>query len=69
MPDIFDNEPERFLREREVKARTGLSRTTRWRLEQTGDFPRRRRLSPNSVGWLASEMETWMRGRIEADAV
>ena len=57
---------ERFLREREVQRLTALSRTTRWRLERTGRFPRRRKLSDNAVGWLASEIEAWMAERAEA---
>jgi prophage regulatory protein len=66
---LHDNyEPDRFMREGEVNRRTGLSRTTRWRMEQTGDFPRRRQLSPNSVGWLEREIETWMLARIKAGA-
>lgn len=66
---LHDNyEPDRFMREGEVKRRTGLSRTTRWRMEQTGDFPRRRQLSPNSVGWLECEIDDWMLARIEVGA-
>jgi prophage regulatory protein len=57
----------RFVREPEVRACTGLSRATRWRLERAGDFPKRKRLSPNSVGWLASDIEIWMNERIGAD--
>jgi prophage regulatory protein len=68
MPETQGNAPDRFMREKEVKNRTGLSRTTRWRMEQTDDFPRRRRLSRNAVGWLASEVESWMHSRINADA-
>ncbi len=59
---------ERFLREPEVHRVTGLSRTTRWRLEQSGRFPRKRKLSDNAVGWLASEIEAWMAERVEASA-
>ncbi len=59
---------ERFLREPEVQHVTGLSRTTRWRLERTGRFPRKRKLSDNAVGWLASEIEAWMAERTEASA-
>ncbi len=59
---------ERFLREPEVQHVTGLSRTTRWRLEQSGQFPRKRKLSQNAVGWLASEIEAWMAERAEASA-
>ena len=68
MPEIHDRIQDRFIRESEVKMMTGLSRTTRWRLERTGDFPKRRVLSPHSVGWLASEVDAWMQARIAADA-
>ncbi len=54
---------ERFLREPEVHRVTALSRTTRWRLEQADRFPRKRKLSDNAVGWLASEIEAWMAER------
>tara|TARA_R110002049_G_scaffold309186_1_gene518212 strand:+ start:27150 stop:27290 length:141 start_codon:yes stop_codon:yes gene_type:complete len=43
---------------------TGLSRTTIWRLEQTGDFPKRVQLSPNAVGWRESEINHWQSSRI-----
>ena len=59
---------ERFLREAEVKRITGLSRTTRWRLERCGQFPKRRRLSQNAIGWLESEIRSWMAARAEAAA-
>lgn len=42
---------------------TGLSRTSLWRLERRGDFPARRQLSPNAVGWLADEVMNWIRSR------
>lgn len=54
---------DRFLREPEVARITGLSRTTRWRLEREGRFPRRRRCSPNCVAWLLSEIQSWLRER------
>ena len=56
-------EPDRFLREEEVRYITGLSRTTRWRLQRDGKFPRRRKISTNAVGWLASEINAWMTER------
>ncbi len=56
----------RFLREPEVARLTGLSRTTRWRLERAGRFPRKRRISENAVAWVASEIEIWMAERPEA---
>ncbi len=44
-------------------AMTGLSRTTLWRMENKGEFPRRVSLGENSVGWRLSEVENWMRER------
>ena len=57
---------DRFIRERECRALTGLSRTTRWRLERAGRFPRRHRISPNAVGWLESEIDDWIASRVTA---
>lgn len=54
---------ERLLRQRDVLDRTGLSGTSLWRLEHRGDFPQRRRLGPNMVGWLESEITAWLRAR------
>jgi hypothetical protein len=44
--------PERptIIREKEVKARTGLGRSWRWRLEKEGRFPRRVYLNPDDSG-------------------
>ena len=52
-----------YLREPKVKEITGLSKSTRWRLENAGKFPKRRQLSANAVGWLASEIEEWVMSR------
>lgn len=53
----------RIMRQDEVERITGLSRTTIWRMERRGDFPERRQLAPNAVGWLAEEVEEWIRER------
>jgi predicted DNA-binding transcriptional regulator AlpA len=44
--------PLKFLRFSAVRERTGLSRSTIWRLERQGVFPKHRRISANAVGWL-----------------
>ncbi len=59
---------DRFLREPEVRRITGLSRTTRWRMERRGEFPRKKRISKNAVAWLASEIRSWMAERIDQAA-
>lgn len=56
---------DRFIRWPEVKKITAISRTTAWRLERNGQFPKRRQLaSQHSVGWLRSEITEWIETRI-----
>ena len=52
---------DRFIRESECRAITGLSRATRWRMEREEKFPKRKQISKNGVAWLLSEVTTWMR--------
>ena len=40
-----------------------LSRTSVWRLESQGLFPKRRQITPQRVGWLVSEVEKWAESR------
>ena len=42
---------------------TGLSRMTIYRLELAGEFPKRRRLSKNSVAWLDTDIAQWAESR------
>lgn len=56
----------RLLRQDEVCDRTGLSRTTIWRRERDGDFPRRVQLGDNTVAWVESEVEEWIESRPRA---
>ena len=53
----------RVLRTTEVVERIGLSRSTLWRLERTGDFPERVHLGVNSVGWLETDIDSWLNNR------
>ena len=57
---------DRFLREPEVRHMTGLSRTTRWRLERAGKFPKRIPISENAKANLLSQIVDWMAARIKA---
>jgi prophage regulatory protein len=54
----------RILRKREVIRRVGYSLVHIYRLEKQGAFPKRVKLGPNSVGWIESEIEAWIRERI-----
>ena len=51
---------DRFVRGREFGRITVLLRITSRRLERKAQFPRRRRIALNSVGWLESEILAWM---------
>ena len=59
----------RFLRLPEVLARPGLSRSTIYvRLDQ-GRFPRSVSLGARAVGWIESEVDEWIRERIDKSRV
>lgn len=54
---------DRLLRQAEVQDRTGLGRTTIWRLEKDGRFPARRRLVGSTCAWVESEITEWIHSR------
>ena len=47
----------------ELKRLVPLSVTTIWRLERTGQFPRRIPISDKRVAWRRSEIERWLKQR------
>ena len=49
-----------------VKNRTGLSRSTIYSSIEKGTFPRPILLGQRAVGWLESEVESWLASRIDA---
>lgn len=60
--DTFgDHGLDRLLPWRRVKDLTGISRTTAWRLQNAGVFPRPVQISPGRVGWRESEVTDWKR--------
>lgn len=56
--------PEALIRRPDVRARTGLSDTRIDELEKLGDFPRRVLISARAVGWVRSEIDSFIRNRI-----
>lgn len=58
--DPHHNTERRILRRAEILARTGLSDVTIWRMERSGNFPKRVRLGGNSCGWFSDEYEAWL---------
>src|SRR3954453_13172880 len=55
----------RILRAAEVEVRTGLGDAQRTKLERAGDFPARVALSERRVGWIESEIDAWIRNRMQ----
>jgi len=54
----------RYLRQREVRERVGISQSTLYRMMATGAFPRQVKLSERSSAWIESEVEAFMNARI-----
>jgi prophage regulatory protein len=59
---------DRLLRREEVEKRVGLHRSSIWRLERAGDFPKRVRLTGRTVAWRASEVDAWIVRRNRASS-
>ena len=55
----------KFLRLKEVQAMTSLCRTSIWRMERTGRFPKGHVLPalPTTKVWVESEVLAWMRSQ------
>jgi len=59
----MNNSPTQIIRFPKISEITSLSRTTIWRLESKGEFPKRLQVGRRGIGWLLSEIEDWMRSR------
>jgi prophage regulatory protein len=55
----------RVLRLKDVIEKTGLARSTIYKYVGTGSFPKPIPLGGRSVGWVDSEVHTWITERIE----
>lgn len=59
----------RIIRRKDIKDRVGFTPTYCVMLEKRGEFPKRVRLGPQSVGWLESEIDAWLASRERVLAV
>ena len=57
---------DRLLRRREVEEITGMGRSSIYRLERKGKFPRRVRIGPKAVRWREREITAWVESLPEA---
>ncbi|MBV5326503.1 MAG: AlpA family phage regulatory protein [Chlorobium sp.] len=56
-----------FLPLDKVEQKTNLSKSTIRRMEIAGNFPRRHRISPRRIVWLAADIEAWIQEKVGAN--
>jgi prophage regulatory protein len=56
---------DRILRLSEVKRRVPFSRSTIYLKASRGEFPKPVHLGARAVGWLESDINAWIAGRVE----
>ncbi|MCE7056877.1 AlpA family transcriptional regulator [Algoriphagus sp. AGSA1] len=66
MDNLIANEQMRILRLEEVKARTGLSRSTIYHYMNNDLFPASIKLGYRCVGWIESEIQRWIEEKTKA---
>lgn len=54
---------DRIVKPKEASAITGRSLASMWRDEKAGRFPRRRKIGLKAVGYLLTELVTWIEAR------
>lgn len=60
------NQPTILIGMREVLRRTSMSRSTVYALMKVGAFPRAVHLGKRRVGFVESEIDEWLKAKIEA---
>lgn len=55
--------PRRTLRRDQVLRKTGLSRTSQYKLEKAGDFPQHFMLTPRCAVWFEDQVDAWLEAR------
>ena len=61
------SDPRRMLNEAQVLAIVPISRTTLFRLEKSGRFPRSTYICPNRRVWFADQVAAWQKAVDEFD--
>ena len=56
----------RIIRLNEVMDRTGLGRSSIYKLQAEGWFPKSISLTERSIGWYAYEVDAWIQERLDA---
>jgi prophage regulatory protein len=56
----------KVIRFSELQKKIGLSRSTIFRLERDGKFPKHIQLGPKSTGWLMHQVDEWILSRMNS---
>ena len=64
-PDFFHSD---LMLASEVDARVPYSRAHLYRLENQGEFPKRRRIGRNRIAWVRAEVEQWLSDKMEVQS-
>ena len=59
----------KILRLPDVTNVTGLSRSSIYQKISDGEFPKQINLGAKSVGWIESDIQTWIEGKIKSQGV
>lgn len=55
-----------IIRLPDVKARTGLSRSSIYSFIKAGKFPQHISIGARAVGWVSTEIDEWIAARVNA---
>lgn len=58
----------RLIRMRDVCARVGVGRSTLYKMIRLSDFPAPKHLGGRAVGWLASDVDSWIDSRVSGNS-
>ena len=65
MPAESNSKSPRLIRRPEVLSRVGLASSTLYEMTAAGDFPAPIPIGRQAVAWLESEVDAWIKNRIE----
>ncbi len=57
-----------LIRRKTVQERTGLARSTLYKLISTGDFPAPVKITGKAVAWPSDSIDAWISSRIAASS-
>jgi prophage regulatory protein len=62
---VSDSKSPRLMRRPEVLAKIGLASSTLYEMTAAGEFPAPIPIGRQAVGWLESEVDAWIKKRVE----